>query len=239
MSISLEPFFVLKEIQSLDRMIQNHQKLINEQVNRLTKISELRKDKQIELTEAEAELKQYQTQYKKEEASNLLITRDLTQTKNSQMAATTEQALKAANSQIAHQTPLKESSDQKLFELLSSIEEKEEEIKTLKGFLQGSIKTQSDITDEVSKIKATEEQQISDLEMRINLLTDSLPEHFKTKFASVNKKLRFKSPVTIIKNDHCGECFMVVSKMQISQVDRGNLETCAQCSRIFLPSGAS
>lgn len=220
-------------------MIQNHQKVISEQANRLTKISELRKDKQVELSEAESELKNFQDQYEKEEKSNQVITRDLTQTKNSQMAATTEQALKAANSQIAHQTPLKELSDQKLFDLLSSIEEREEDIKTLKVFLQGSIKTQSDITDEVSKIKATEEQEIANLEMRINLLVDSLPEHFKTKFTSVNKKLRFKSPVTIIKNDHCGECFMMVSKMQISQVDRGNLETCAQCSRIFLPSGAS
>lgn len=221
-------------------MIQNHQKIVADEESRISKLNALRNSKKIELAEAEEELQKLNQAYQVEEKQNVMLTRDLTQAQNNTMASTKEQELKAANTQIATKTPLKESSDQKLYELLSNIDETEQTIKNLKTFLEGSTKTLLEIEAEVSSIKTKEQAQIADLEFRINLLSNSLPDNFRTKFASINKKLRFKSPVTFIKNDHCADCFMIISRMQISQVDRGaTLETCPQCERILLPSAAS
>lgn len=239
LSSPLEPFFTLKEIQSLDRMIQAHQKVISDHEARISKLKNIRITKAQDLTDATAELQRLNQTYSSEEKNNQLLTRDLTQAQANTMASTNDHELKAANTQIATKKPLKEKSDQVLYELLTAIDEKEQEIIDLKNFLEGSAKTLADIELEVATDLKKEKADIENLEMRINLLSDSLPANFKSKFQSVNKKHRFKSPVTIITNNHCGECYMVVSKMQISQVDRAaTLELCSQCERIFLPSGA-
>lgn len=240
LSSPLESFYTLKEIQSLDRMIQAHQKIVSDHEARISKLKNIRASKAQDLSDTLTELEKLNQIYASEEKNNHLLTRDLTQAQANTMASTNDHELKAANTQIATKKPLKEKSDQTLYELLTTIDEKEQEIKDLKTFLEGSLKTLADIELEVATDLKKEKADIENLEMRINLLTDSLPANFKSKFESVNKKHRFKSPVTVITNNHCGECFMMVSKMQISQVDRAaTLELCSQCERIFLPSGAS
>lgn len=220
-------------------MIQTHQKLVIEHESRISKLKNIRATKADDLKEAILELDKFNLIYSTEEKNNQILTRDLTQAQTNTMASTNDHELKAANTQITTKKPLKEKSDQVLYELLSAIDEKEQEIKDFKSFLEGSAKTLAEIELEVSTELKKERTEIENFELRINLLKDTLPDIFKSKFESVNKKNRFKSPVTVITNNHCGECFMVVSKMQISQVDRAaTIELCPQCERIFLPSGA-
>lgn len=239
LSKSLEPFFALKEIQSLDKMIQSHQKMITDQELRIAKLQNLRSNKEKDLIDADIELDRLSKNYILEEKSNQLITRDLTQAQTNIMAATNDHELKAANAQISTKKPLKEKSDQTLYELLTTIEEKEQEIKDLKSFMEGSLKTLSEITTEVQSLISQEKSEIENLETRINLLTNSLPEHFKTKFSSINKKYRFKSPITIVDNNHCKECYFIISRNQMASLDKANtIELCPQCERILLPSGA-
>lgn len=220
-------------------MIQGHQKVFTDHESRISKLKNLRLSKEQDLKDSDAELAKLNQNYTLEEKNNQMLTRDLTQAEANTMASTNDHELKSANTQIATKKPLKEKSDQALYDLLMAIEEQEHEIKDLTTFLQGSLITLTEIESEVAIDLKKEKSEIENLELRINLLIDSLPPNFKSKFESVNKKHRFKSPVTVITNNHCGECFMVVSKMQISHVDRGaTIELCPQCERIFLPSGA-
>ncbi len=122
---------------------------------------------------------------------------------------------------------------------LSKIDEIESELNDYKNFLLGLDKTILEIKDEVMTDLDLIQIEIKNLDLRIQLLEDELPDHFKAILKSLNARHLAHGPFTRLDQGSCYFCRFKVSRLDESEIDmRKNLKNCQQCSRIFLPYGS-
>lgn len=227
--MSIESFLILKEIDSLSKMRNAQIAAKSNQENRLASLNTR----------------------KKETLENINLYKERLISKHSEMADI-EKKLKTSTEQMQRlidlggdENKIKIYSDQiALLEneglnCLSDTELLETEIREKKIFLQGLEKTIEEIQKEVEEEIATIQKEISNLDLRLNLLKNDLPDDFKAVLKSISSKNLAHGPFTRIENGSCYFCRFKISRMDESEIDmQKNLKTCPQCTRIFLPYGS-
>lgn len=226
--MSLELFSKLREFDSLTKMKLGHEKTIKENEERLIKLQERSKENDLQsaklkqeilssrqkLHEIEQKLKMFQEQKQR-----------LIETGQPEKAETYSPQIDAA--------------EEEGLEILSLIENVENELKDKKTFHEGIQKTINEISSEVEEIKSQEKVSIENLNLRMKLIEEELPAEFKSTLSKVIAKNLAQGPFTKIDSGSCYFCRYKISRIDESEIDtQFKLKTCPQCSRIFLPYGA-
>jgi predicted nucleic acid-binding Zn-ribbon protein len=235
-----EPFFLLKEFQSLDKHISDCLNLILEEEKRILKLNQLKQSRSDDLAEhlnqQEILLKEISTK----ELINTKLSRDYEQTLSSEKQIKNAQEYHSFEQQKAKLQTEKNKLDFDLFELLEKQEELANIIRDDQSFLSGINNTISEIFTEVEKVKIKEQSSIKDYEYRQSLILENLPIHFQDRFQRIYKNLKGKRPITIARGSNCAECAFLLSRNLLSELDRGEtLVTCPNCHRLLLPSSAT
>jgi predicted nucleic acid-binding Zn-ribbon protein len=239
-SNQFEPFFLLKEFQSLDKHISECLTVIQEEEKRLIKLNQLKQSRAEDLENHLSDQEKLQKDIASKEIINSKLSRDYEQTLASETQIKTSQELQSYEQQKAKLENEKNKLDQELFELLEQQEELATVIKDDQSFLSGINKTIQDIAAEVNQVKIKEESSIKDYEYRQSLLLENLPTHFQDRFQRIYKNLKGKRPITIARGSNCAECAFLLSRNLLSELDRGEtLVTCPNCHRLLLPSSAT
>ncbi len=124
-------------------------------------------------------------------------------------------------------------------ELLNTIEQLERDILDVKAFQLGLEKTISEIEEEVRLEQKTHQDEITNIDFRLKLLMEVLPDSFRSLLDKTTRKNLMHGPFTRVDQGSCFFCRFKISRIDESEIDiHKNLKTCPQCSRIFLPYGA-
>lgn len=227
--MSIESFLTLKEIDSLTKMRTTQLTAKTGQEKRLNELDLRRQETLIALNSLK---------------ENLI-------SKHSEMADI-EKKLKTSSEQKQRlmdlggdENKIKNYSDQiaslenEGLDCLATSEQLETEINDKKIFLQGLEKTIQEIQKEVEEEITVIDKEISNLDLRLNLLKDDLPQDFRSILKSISSKNLAHGPFTRVENGSCYFCRFKISRIDESEIDmQKNLKTCPQCTRIFLPYGS-
>lgn len=227
--MSAEWFFKLKEYDSLSKMRINHLKAIKEQEARLESLNIKRQNKLDEVANLKSELHSLQQKYYESEKK---------------MKSCEEQASRLKDiggSEEKINTYIKEASEIEngLFEQLERTDSIHIELEAAKVFLKGLEKSFTDIEGEVKEEIHKNTLENSQVEMRMKLIMEELPDDFRRILESTLKKNLAIGPFTRLNNGSCFFCHWKISRVDESEIDmQRQLKICPQCSRIFLPYGS-
>lgn len=224
--MSAESFFKLKELDSLNKMKLSLLKSKSEQEDRVSKLLERQNEALLQTTKLKQEL--------------ISTTNEL---------ADVEKMLKNASEQKQRLIDIGgddkkilnfsldiEKFEEKGLEFLSRLEEIENEIADQKQFQSGLEKTINEIQSEVKPEVEKCDQEIKNINLRVELLTAELPADFKNLYDRVLAKKLAHGPFTRTDQGSCYFCKFKISKVDESEIDaQRSLKTCPQCGRIFLP----
>lgn len=224
--MSAESFFKLKEIDSLNKMKLAFLKTKSDQEARLSKLKERENEALLQTAKLKQEL--------------ISTTNEL---------ADVEKLLKTASEQkqrlidiggdekkIQNFSQDIEKYEEKGMEFLSRLDEIESEISDQKNFLSGIQKTISEIMEEVKPEVEKCDQEIKNIDLRVELLTQELPDDFRNLYLKVSAKKLAHGPFSRTDQGSCYFCRFKISKVDESEIDtQRSLKTCPQCGRIFLP----
>ncbi len=142
-----------------------------------------------------------------------------------------EEKLRAYNKEIS-------SLEEKGFSFLEDLDVNETERADLQGFLNGLEKTMIEIAGEVKEETAKFQNEIEQLDLRLNSLTEALPAEYRDLLMRTLKKNLALGPFTRVENGSCFFCRANISRNEESEVEMQKiLKTCSQCGRIFIPYG--
>lgn len=233
-STNFDHFFTLKEIQSIHKLIEKSQKVVSDQELRLEKLQHQKIQKEEEIQDCLKELNSLNDKIKTFEIQNQNLFKTIEQASQKFNTIKSNQELELFKKQQADLESQKNQSETSLYAAYEEQENLSTQIKDNQSFLVGFEKTYVQISSEANQIIQTAKQEISGYETRVDLLLKSLPKSFFDRYQLVFNKFKLNS-ITIINGTTCGTCHFLISKLQISQVDKGNLECCPNCGRIFLP----
>lgn len=227
--MSVEWFFKLKEIDSLTRMKNQHLKAIKEQEDRLTALQKRREEGLVQTST----LKQEHTSLHQK----LLETEAQIKTADTQRSRLVDMG-GDENKIKTYQQQLNALEEEGLL-ILEEMETKHQELKDAQTFLEGLEKTYQEIKAEVDEEKSQKEAENKQLDLRLTLLQEELPDDFKSLLKRVTAKNLAVGPFTRIEAGSCFLCRYKISRTEESEIDmQKSLKTCSQCGRIFLPYGA-
>jgi predicted nucleic acid-binding Zn-ribbon protein len=224
--VSINWFLKLKEIDSLTKMRGEHLKALIGQDDRLTKLYNRQHDSHLQTVRLQKEMFTLQ-----------------------QSMHDVEQKLKLYQKQRTNLMDIGESGKKydiqiddvegQGFALMAEIEKNENELKDLAEFSTGLERTINEITHEATIIKSEEEQAIKNLNLRLSLLEDELPSHFKEMYKKVSQLNLPRGSFTRIEDGSCYFCRYKISRLDESEIDmQQEIKQCPQCRRIFLPYGS-
>lgn len=236
----LSQFQNLIEITSLDKKIHGHMQKINEEIKRIDFLTANIEKRKAELAELTDQINQLNVENGQLEKDLFQKTSALSKTKEHLSMATSQKQLDSLEKEIENLEPAISLLEDRGFELLEELEEKETLIADANSFLSGSANTLKDITHEVEQIKTEEEKQIKILEDRSLQLIQACDKSFQTAYQAAQEKFRFKAPITFIQGRDCRECSFAIDEGTRDSVDRNfNLEFCPGCSRLICPLAAT
>ena len=227
--MSVDWFLKLKEIDSLAKMRIKYLRTRGEQNERISKLN----DRREEAVMRTAKLKQETISINSEMAD---IDKKL---KNASEQKQRIIDIGGDDKKIQSFTVEIAALEEKGIELLSRQDEIENENQDAKTFAAGIEKTiceiQSEAKPELDKI----EQELSNIDIRQNLLLEELPADFKSLLLKITTKNLAHGPFTRIEQGSCYFCRYKISRMEEDEIDmQKSLKTCPQCTRIFLPYGS-
>lgn len=224
--MSREAFQKLREIDSLLKMKNKELALVREQDDRLSRL-ESQKNERLEQKDQDKKL-YTQTQ------QNLLEMEAKLKTASQQKERLSQYS--PDDPKLAELAETIEKLEMDGLEMISQIDQIEHTLKDHETFLQGITKTITEISHEANEAKSKHLQEISNLDMRLNLLTDELPDNFKTAYQRLMTKNLPHGPFTTVANQSCLFCRSSVSKLEESEIDtKFAIIHCKQCGRLFLP----
>lgn len=234
---NISHFQSLKEIQSIDKLVLECLTIIKENEKRIAFLKNNIQDKEEELSDFESEFKQLTELLVSENKINLSIGNEIIQTKKNYNEIKNDNQLKAYEEQIKVLMLKKENSDEALFTFLIKEDEIKTNININRSFISGAKKSFAQIETESNGIIKLQLDKIDNYNLRINLIKDTLPDNFKSKFELVYKKLKHNTPITVLDKNLCFKCNIAISGTEIDLINNANsLEICPQCGRILLPA---
>jgi predicted nucleic acid-binding Zn-ribbon protein len=224
--VSVESFFKLKELDSLNKMRLTYERNKREQEDRVSKLLERKNDSQLQTTKLKQTL--ISTTNELADVEKLLSTASEQKQRLIDYGGD-EKKINSFSQDITNY-------EEKGLELLSRLEELENEINDQKNFQTGLEKTISEITEEARPEVEKCDQEIKNIDLRVKLLQEELPEDFRNLYLRVSAKKLAHGPFTRTDQGSCYFCRFKISKVDESEIDtQRSLKTCPQCGRIFLP----
>lgn len=224
--MSREAFQRLREIDSLLKMKIKELALVREQDDRLSRL-ESQKNERLEQKDQDKKL-YTQTQQSLFEMEAKLKTASQQKERLSQYSPDDPKLIELAQTI--------EELEMMGLDLISKIDEVENNLKDHDVFIQGITKTIQEISKEALEQKNQHQKEAENLELRIKLLTDELPDQFQSTLTRLLAKNLPQGPFTTVHNQSCFFCRSSVSKVEESEVDtKFAIIHCRQCGRLFLP----
>lgn len=227
--MNVEWFFKLKEIDSLSKMRISHLKTIVEEQLRISKLNDRLQEAIAQTIKLKHELVLHNDKFAETE-------------KKLKTASIQRQNLLdtgGSDQKIEHYTAEIERLENDGFILLSEGESLESQLKDNKTFISGLEKTILEINSEALPVIEKAQHEIKNLELRISLMHEELPDNFRSILTRVTNKNLAHGPFTRIEQGSCYFCRYKISRLDESEIDmQKELRTCPQCQRIFLPYGA-
>jgi predicted nucleic acid-binding Zn-ribbon protein len=225
----LESFITLKEIDSLMKMKAASERQMQEEQQRLEKLQQQRQSKQSLKQAAHTE--------------RLLLKQRLMeleqQIKNFDQQLSRLRELGGDEKKIQEYLQLINQAEEAGLQLLSEQEAQELIISEADEFLSGLERTLLEIGQEVADSISLSTNEVQQLELRLTLLLEALPEQFRATFLKIKNKQLAHGPFTRIEAGSCYFCRYKLSRLDESEIDmQKGLKTCQQCGRIFLPYGS-
>ncbi|MFW5887388.1 MAG: zinc ribbon domain-containing protein, partial [Bacteriovoracia bacterium] len=238
-NMEIKDFQNLREIQSLDALIGKHLQNINEHQGRIANIKEQRSLRQEELEKESHQYEQLKPKLNKLETKLQQVITNLEKAKDRLTHMKTPQQVSATEKEIDSLEAQRQEIEDETLELMEILENFESKIEQHSKFLKGSAKSLEEISGEVSKEVAKEEKNISNLEDRIANLTSITDPRLISHFNQVNKKFRFKKPLSHIEQRSCSQCsFVINGQMQQEVENRDKINFCPGCKRLLIPQTA-
>jgi predicted nucleic acid-binding Zn-ribbon protein len=223
--VSNEWFLKLREIDSLLREKKRIETNIDEENNRLTKLSS-----QLSFSLDESD------KTKKELFSKQNILFELE--KKIKTFSSQKDNLFSVGKEFSHLIPQIDELETQGLDLLTEIEELQIKERELATFQKGLQKTIEEIQSEVTKTLIEEEKKIENILLRIELLERDLPQKISEVYKRTLTKNLAHGPFSKNEQGHCLFCRYKLSKVDESEIDiQKILKQCPQCTRIFLPYG--
>lgn len=231
-----DSFRILKEINSLYLETRSLKEKIEQENSRLTKIENLRDEKNEIISVKSIELKELNGQILKTENSLADIQKSLNQAIGNKDKVFTENEIKAFESQIeSYQSKLDEYENLGL-EQLEKAEDIQQELKDAETFLKGSIDTLEEIKLEILDTNKPDLEKIQQHEQRIEQLFGDVPSELKTKFSALMHRNLKYGPVAQIDKNCCSVCGMEMPSLEIEKVEKHfQFKFCTTCDRLFIP----
>lgn len=228
--MSADSFFKLKEFDSLEKMKLHHQKQIQEQEERLSHLNNKRQERLDSQKQLISSLHALEQQYFETEKK----------LKTAEDQASRLKDIGGDEAKIGHFQAEAAKLENELFSLLEQTEHLQQELNDTKTFLSGLEKTIREIENEVQLENGEHEKSIDQINLRLGLIKDELPTDFREALEKTLKKKLAIGPFTRIENGSCYFCRYKISRVEESEIDMQKmLKHCPQCTRIFLPYGAS
>ncbi|MGE3611492.1 MAG: hypothetical protein AB7I27_18010 [Bacteriovoracaceae bacterium] len=227
--MSVEWFIKLKEIDSLNKSREGHLKAKKEQEERISKLLSKRQ-------EALDELENFKKLNSTIQSNILDLEMKLKRAEEQKQRLLDIGGDEGKIKKFAEEASQLEDLG---FSLLEQSESNQIEIKDKKLFLDGIEKTISEIKSEAESEIAKELKEIENIDLRVKLLENELPDDFKQILHKVQKKNLAHGPFTRIEAGSCYFCRYKISRLEESEIDmQKGMKTCPQCGRIFLPYGS-
>ncbi len=234
--IEQKHFESLIQIQRLESLIRDHQKEISNHSSRITKIENLRLQKQNDQLNGCKRIEELQTSIDHEEQHLEKIIKQLQQSEANARLVTSEAQATAIERELTQLNIQKEKLEQIILEFLEEQELATNESEEIESFLSGSIESLSEISAEVERDIEEEDNQILILKQRIDNLFDTCPKEMKLAYSDSSKRFA-ESPLAFIKGQNCNKCFFAIERNLESQVERASvLEYCPGCGRLLAPT---
>ncbi len=226
--MSFEVFTNLREIDSLTKMKTDLMKKKFNQEDRVSKLNMKRQETEARSIELHEALKNFKIELTGLEKSLAVLAEQRQRIENS---GGDEQKIQRYTFDISKLEEIG-------FEILSGIEESENELSEIQRFQEGLDKTIEEIKAEVDLEITCIDSEIRQLDLRISLLHEVLPENIKSLIDKLLSKNLILGPFTKIDQGSCFFCRFKISRLEESEIDiQKSVKTCQQCSRIFLPYG--
>ena len=226
--MDLEWFSRLKEYDSLTKARLGHLNTIKDQEHRMISLENRRDERMSQLSNQKSEYVRFQQELLEIENKMKIL--------NQQKERLINQGVDEAklNNLIDE---IQKHEDQG-FELLQHLETNELERNDSQTFIEGIGKTISEIREEAKAEISKNEEAIKQLDLRLEGITEILPQEFKDLLMRTLKKNLAHGPFTRIDNGSCLFCRYKISRVDESEIDmQKKLKVCPQCSRIFIPYG--
>ncbi len=151
--------------------------------------------------------------------------------------ATSEKEIKASELTLNILIPQTEELENSTLVLLDEDDQIQIKIDDLNEFLDNVPESRKEIEVEVNKTIKLLNNEIDTIEKYSKSILTSIPSEISSLFQSMNKQLKYKSPLSYVENDCCKQCGFFIEVELQSQIERGNiLEHCLNCSRLLAPS---
>ena len=223
-----EWFSKLKEFDSLTNMKSRHLAEVDEQKKRLNVLNLKRQEREEGMTKALKTIHELQQNY--HDTEKRLITCEQQSSRLRDSGASEEK--------LENYIKEAEKIEGEMFVQLEKIEALEIEIEESKTFLIGLNKTFEEIGHEAQNEIGIHQNEVVQIEKRLELILNTLPLDFKNALEKTLKKKLAIGPFTRTDQSHCYFCRYKISRTEESEIDvQKILKFCPQCSRIFLPYG--
>jgi len=238
--MSAENFKILKEINSLTTSSREISDLVAKENKRLQFIEDNRTQRQEEMTVAEQALERLKKEMLRIDNEISTLSSKIDKDKDNRLSLIEDASIASMDKQILDLETKKDKFEEELFELLEKAEEEEKKIAEAESFLEGSLRSLTEIKKEVLIKNNGYQKEIDTLSNRLKLLKESLPPQFQDKLEQVFKNKIQISSFTRIKSNSCEFCRRDISRMEETEIEQKlALKTCQGCGRLFIPAAAS
>ena len=221
------------EIQSIQDKIAQLEVDISKEELRVKNLEDQQSKKQVELESIQQSLQSKREYLLGEEKKIDQLNASLSRNGEKSMMATTEQMIKANESEKSQLEADLESSEETSFALLEEIEEQENLESEAIEFLKNIPTSINEVKEIVSEINSKAQNQIKNHQERLDDLFRSANPNLLSAFKNLQKKI--PKPVAIVEKDRCGACQGLLDNELMRIVHSySDLGFCPICGRLLI-----
>ncbi len=237
--MAINDFRNLIEIQSLQKVILEHEKQIQANNHRITYLNSMKDKRALEKEQTlndKEQLKKQMSQLEKE----LFQKETLIEKNKSQLATITDQQIaenvQSSIDELETQTNLMQ---EEILSILDREETLESKITEITQFFSSIDTTIAEIQEEVNHDNQAEEKKIAGLNERIHGLKSIIEPQFLKQYHNTAKRIPPGTILSQIQGGACQYCRFNVPTIMINQIESGDrMEFCSSCGRILCPVNA-
>ncbi len=230
-----DPFPVLGELGSLNRMIAEHLAKIDGHKQRVEMIQNTRQEKTNELAEKKAlqkskllEAKRLEFELGKSEENLARATAHSHDATGTHQAESVQKEVEFLSQQIAKL-------EENALNLLGESDALLSEMKDLETYLAGSEKALKEVQTEVEGLIKNDQKEIQNLKERFALKLNDLAPDYREAFLYVMKKFGKGKPLAWFENQHCDCCRFLIDRQSAVDLEHGiHPLYCPGCGRLLV-----